>query len=267
MSVMIKKDSWKKFILAAVLLAAGLAGLTGSESLASSNDMINSNILSKNIIDFNKDSYNENLILKMTDGRYYEEKEPGPYMGPNWEGKFYIQLIDQKGKILSELDLNKAFNEQKLIFQSVFNIEFDDYNNDGSMDFAIGQYVSGNSNAYKLFTITSDGKIEELPIKDQAEILSSGGNKYSKEFEKIDEVSFKNQCYDNTKGEMVETCYTWSDTEKQFIKYVLPLTPEIQKIIADDYVKDMKCTREVLKRSLNLYFSWASRTLPVYMCF
>jgi len=96
MSVMIKKDSWKRFILVAVLLAAGLAGLTGSESLASSNDMINSNILSKNIIDFNKDSYNENLILKMTDGRYYEEKNQGHIWVPIGRASFIFNLLTKK---------------------------------------------------------------------------------------------------------------------------------------------------------------------------
>lgn len=222
MITMFKKNSWKwPAIAVVVMVAVGFVCLINSKDIVSSSNKYDTNILSKNNIDFNKDSYNESLIVKMTDGRYYEDREPGAYMGSNWEGKFHIQLIDDKGNIISELNLNKAFNEQKLNFQSNFSIEFDDYNNDGNIDFAIGQYASSNGNVYKLFTISPDGKIEELLIKGQSEIFSSGGNRYSKRFEKIDMTSFKNQYYDNSKGKMVEIHYLWSNDENQFIiKYV-----------------------------------------------
>jgi bla regulator protein BlaR1 len=255
MIAMFKKNSWKWSIIAvAVLVAVGFAGLTNSKSVASLNNKDDANILSKNNIDFNKDSYNESLIVKMTDGRYYEDKEPGAYMGSNWEGKFHIQLVDDKGNIISELDLNKAFNEQKLNFQSTFSIEFDDYNNDGNIDFVIGQYASSNGNTYKLFTISPDGKIEELLIEGQSEIFSSGGNRYSKRFEKIDMTSFKNQYYDNSKGKTVETYYSWSDNENQFIikgdnlPQKILLTSEVENIISDNYVNDMKCTNEDIEK-------------------
>lgn len=255
MIAMFKKNSWKWSIIAvAVLVAVGFAGMTNSKSVASLNNKDDANILSKNNIDFNKDSYNESLIVKMTDGRYYEDKEPGAYMGSNWEGKFHIQLVDDKGNIISELDLNKAFNEQKLNFQSTFSIEFDDYNNDGNIDFVIGQYASSNGNTYKLFTISPDGKIEELLIEGQSEIFSSGGNRYSKRFEKIDMTSFKNQYYDNSKGKTVETYYSWSDNENQFIikgdnlPQKILLTSEVENIISDDYVNDMKCTNEDIEK-------------------
>jgi len=255
MIAMFKKNTWKWSIIAvAVLVAVGFAGLTNSKSVASLNNKDDANILSKNNIDFNKDSYNESLIVKMTDGRYYEDKEPGAYMGSNWEGKFHIQLVDDKGNIISELDLNKAFNEQKLNFQSTFSIEFDDYNNDGNIDFVIGQYASSNGNTYKLFTISPDGKIEELLIEGQSEIFSSGGNRYSKRFEKIDMTSFKNQYYDNSKGKTVETYYSWSDNENQFIikgdnlPQKILLTSEVENIISDNYVNDMKCTNEDIEK-------------------
>lgn len=218
MIAMFNKNSWKMYIIAfAVLAAAGIAGLIKAKSAASLNDRDDANILSKNDIDYNRDLHNESLIVKMTDGRYYEDKEPGAYMGENWEGRFSVQLVDDKENIISEIDLNKEFNEQKLIFQSAFDIEFDDYNNDGNIDFAIGQYASSNGNIYKLFTISPDGKIETLLTEGQSEIFSSGGSKYSKKFEKTDMTSFKNQYYDNSKGKTVETCYSWSDNENRFI--------------------------------------------------
>lgn len=217
MITIFKKSSWKWSIIAVIIMITlGFVGLTNSKGAAGANND-KANTLSKNFIDFNKDSHDESLIVKMTDGRYYEDTAPGPYMGSNWEGKFYIQLIDDKGNVTSELDLNKAFNEQKLSFQNAFSIEFDDYNNDGNMDFTIGQYASSNGNIYKLFTISPNGKIEALVIKGQPEIFSSGGNRYSKKFKKIGTATFISQYYDNSKGKMVENYYSWSDKENKFV--------------------------------------------------
>ncbi|AEE95874.1 M56 family metallopeptidase [Mahella australiensis] len=243
MVVKFKKNSWKWSVIAvAVAIVVALIGLTDPKSTTSVNDKNNTSILSKNDIDFNKDLYNESLNVIMTDGRYYEETEPGPYMGSNWEGKYDIQLIDSRGNILSKLDLNKAFNEEKLTFQSVFNIEFDDYNNDSNIDFTIGQYASSNGNIYRLFTILPTGEIKALPIRGQSEIFSSGGNRYSKKFEKIDTATFKNRYYDNKTGEMVETYYSWADSENQFV--IKPVSTDISPIQTDFPLKvavDTQC--------------------------
>lgn len=252
MIAMFKKNTWKWSAIAVVLLIGiSIIGLTGAKGTANVNNKDGTNILSKNTIDFNKDSDNENLIVKMTDGRYYEDTNPGPYMGANWEGKFNIQLINDKGNVISKLDLNKVFNEQELNFQGDFNVEFDDYNNDGNIDFTIGQYASSNGNTYKLFTILPDGKIEPLIIKGQSEIFSSGGNRYSIKFEKIGEATFKNQYYDNSKGETVETYYSWSNNENQFI--IKPIDGPIGEEMGKDYAFGSEVGQSAINQDSSLY--------------
>lgn len=218
METVFNKNSLKWYILISVIIIIGLIVLRGDGGVSDKED---TNVISNNFIDFNNDSYKENLIVKMIDGKYYEDKNPGAKIGGNFDGKFNIELTDNEGNIISKFDLNEAFNEQKLSFQN-FNVEFDDYNNDGNIDFTIGQYVSSNGSIYKLFTILPDGKIEELPIKGQSDIFSSGGNRYSKKFEKIDDTAFKNQYYDNSKGQTFETYYSWVD--KEFIRSTIMYT-------------------------------------------
>ena len=169
-------------------------------------------ILSENTIDYNKDSIYEKVIVKMTGGKQYEETEAGPFQGWNWQGKFILQLIDDKGNAISELDLNKAFEGEELIFNRVFLLQFDDYNNDGNTDFTVGQYGSSNGNVYRLFTLI-DNKIEMLPVQ-TGSIFNSGGNgRYAISLEKVSEIGFLNAYYDNSKGKIVKQYFIWDGSQ------------------------------------------------------
>ena len=159
---------------------------------------------------------NQYLRLKMIEGEYYEDLNPGPYMGANWEGDFVLELADEAGNVISQTDLNKVFKEP-LIFNSSFEIQFDDYNDDGDIDFTIGQYASSNGKSYKLFTLRKDGTVEELPVKDHYSLfISNTTDFYSTKLTKIDEVTFKIEYYDNSKGENFEDVFKWDKNE--FIK-------------------------------------------------
>lgn len=159
---------------------------------------------------------NQYMRLKMVKGRYYEDWSPGAYMGTIWEGYFSIELADESGNLISLTDLNEIYNEP-LIFNSSFQIQFDDYNNDGDADFTIGQYVSGNGRNYKLFTIRKDGNIEELHIKDYSSLfISDTTGFYSTKLTKTDNLTFKINYYDNSKGETLEDIFKWNG--KEFIK-------------------------------------------------
>jgi len=169
-------------------------------------------IVSENTVDYDKDSKNEKVVVRMVDGDQYEETAAGPFEGWNWKGKFVVSLIDEAGKIVSELDLNKAFGDGDLLFNSRFQIKFDDYNNDGNPDFVLGQYASSNGNVYRLFTIKDDG-IELLPLK-TGEIFSSGGrSRYTTEFEKFGKNGFINFYYDNTKGKNIKQYFVWDGSQ------------------------------------------------------
>lgn len=171
--------------------------------------------LSNNYL-FSINGENQYLRLKMIKGKYYEDWFPGAYMGTIWEGNFIIELADDSGNTIAQTDLSKFYKEL-LTFNSSFQIQFDDYNNDGDIDFTIGQYSSSNGNDYKLFTIRKDGKIEELPIKGYSSLfISNATGFYSTKLTKVDNITFKKEYYDNSKGKQLEDTFKWNGTE--FIK-------------------------------------------------
>lgn len=149
------------------------------------------------------------LRLKMVSGKYYEDWTQGAYTGTIWEGYFIIELSDESGNVISRNDLSEIYKEP-LIFNSSFQIQFDDYNNDADIDFTIGQHTSSNGRDYKLFTLRKDGKIEELPVKDYFSLfISNTTGFYSTKLTKIDDTTFKIEYYDNSKGENLEDIFKW----------------------------------------------------------
>lgn len=156
-----------------------------------------------------EDSKAKYLVLVMTDGQYRVEQEPGPFTGPNWTGTFELQLLDQQRSILSSYRLNDSFDE--LLFQKSFSFAFADYNDDGFIDFSIGQYASSNLFIYKLFT-TRNGKIELLSMDSNNELVSSERG-YSVLFVQVSPDSFKTVHYDNSVGKYLERVYQWKNNE------------------------------------------------------
>ncbi len=132
-------------------------------------------------------------------------------MGRNWRGKFQIQLSNENGEVKSAVDINDYFNDE-LVFNSFFDIDFDDYNGDGNIDFTIGQYASSNGSIFKLFTLDKSGQIEELPIKGQREIFGSGTGRYSTKLAK-NKLGFSSTYYDNSIGKEVIQFFAWNGTE------------------------------------------------------
>jgi bla regulator protein BlaR1 len=156
------------------------------------------------------------LRLKMVKGKYYEDWFPGAYMGTIWEGYYIFELTDEFGNVISKTDLSKIYTEP-LVFSSSFQIQFNDYNSDGDIDFTIGQYTSSNGRSYKLFTLRKDGKIEELHIKGYSSLfISNSTGFYSTKLTKVAGVSFKIEYYDNLKGKNLENVFEWDG--KEFIK-------------------------------------------------
>jgi bla regulator protein BlaR1 len=153
------------------------------------------------------------LRLKMVKGKYYEDWKPGALMGTIWEGYYVIELTDDLGNTIAQTDLSKIYKEP-LIFNSNFQIQFDDYNNDGDLDFTIGQYGSSNGSNYKVFTLRKDGKIEELPIKGYPSLfISDTTGYYSTKLTKVDKITFKKEHYDNSKQKRFEDIFRWDGKE------------------------------------------------------
>jgi hypothetical protein len=153
----------------------------------------------------------EYLSVVLISGKYFEDWSPGPLMGRNWEGEFQIQLSNENGEVKSAVDLNAYFNDD-VVFNSFFDIDFDDYNGDGNIDFTIGQYASSNGGIFKLFTLDKTGRIEELPIRGHPEIFMSGTGRYSTKLTK-NKLCFSSTYYDNSIGKDVKKSFVWNGKE------------------------------------------------------
>lgn len=155
----------------------------------------------------------EYLSVQLVKGSYSEDWNPSPLMGRIWTGDFEFVLSDENGNVIQRKPLND-FYQEKLMFNSFFDIKFGDYNGDGDIDFTIGQYGSSNGNVYKIFTLSKDGQIRELKIKGQNELAISGGDgRYSTKLIKSGSQSFQKKYYDNAKGKTIEDTYKWDGQE------------------------------------------------------
>lgn len=176
----------------------------------------------------------EYLRLKMVNGKYIEEWQPAIHAVPIITGYFILELVDEDGNVLSKTDLSKTYERtvidingnvstdtEPLEFKGSFNFELDDYNNDGDMDFTLGQHASSNGNNYRLFTIRKNGEIEELHVKDNPELYITGGEYYSTRLKKVNNVTFKIKQFfpgENTK----ELFFKWVNNEFELTEGRIP---------------------------------------------
>jgi hypothetical protein len=169
-------------------------------------------IIAESDIDYDRNGDEEKLYVRMITGELKEEKEPGPFTGAYWEGKFQLELVAKDGTLLHSLDLNSTFGEGALIFAQnrAFDIKFEDYNSDGYSDFSIGQYFSSNGSTYNLYSLIPEGIVV---IHRE---LFTASSEYSNLYEKAGNNSFKNRYYDMERGEYVESLFTWQG--EQFVR-------------------------------------------------
>jgi len=242
------------FLAAALFLSActanvadGKTNIVNAENHSSQNQNGGAGIVvstpmtvSDNLIRHNgADAY---LRLKMTKGTYYEDWSPKTISGTVLEGSFIFELSDGNGNSIAQTDLS-SFYDKPLIFNEKFNIEFDDYNNDGNLDFTLGQYALNKGKSYRIFTIRPDGTISELAVKDTPELfIISTEEGFSTKLSKVDDTSFKVRQYDSDAGKSFEHVYQWKTD-----KFVIVETREIkelegyQEMMSDDSLlpKDM----------------------------
>ena len=181
--------------------------------------------IKSNSMTLSDNTYKDRVIrLKLVEGDYYEDWNPSPIMGTIWEGLFSIDVLDKSGNLMSTTKLESIHPNEKLTFTAPFQIQFNDYNNDGDVDFTLGQYSSSNGYDYKLYTIRKDNSVQELVIKDNPYIfISNRTGQYSTMLNKVDNTTFTIEYYDNSKGTF-EDCFKWDGAS--FIKIS---TKEIKK--------------------------------------
>jgi len=232
-----------RVIILIILLATTLSGC---------NDIDNNKIVSYNNIDFDRDSRIEKLFINMVEGKYQVTNEAGSQTAWNWEGEFSLQLVDSRDNLLSALDLNKAFNANKLNFNGKFTLEFDDYNGDGYFDFPLGQYLSNNMFYYYLFTIKSGGKIELLPVDGGR--IPSYYEGYARKFEKYGSKGFKTVYFNSFSGNNVEITYEWKDNKFDIVRTIefefgKDAPDNVEEIVEDSFQNTEETENEVAEAS------------------
>jgi hypothetical protein len=140
------------------------------------------------------------IELKMFNGVFYNDPNPGAFEGDNWVGNCKL-ILSADDKILSEYAMDGDWKEA-LRFQKKFEIQAFDYYSNGEIEFLIGQYGSSNLNEYRLYRITADKKIE---LVEEAGIINiSGKEKYSCLFDISKDGQVSYDYYDNSKGRNVK---------------------------------------------------------------
>jgi hypothetical protein len=150
----------------------------------------------------------QTLSIVMTEGEFSEQLDAGPYSGWNYVGNFVIEGKDADGNLVSSLDLNEVFGGGNLVFGPMVELAFEDYNQDGNLDFTIGQWGTSNGFIYRLFSVNQESEIVALPIEDDLSIFSACFD-YSTFFEKAGDTVFLVPFYDNTVGKNQIAYYRW----------------------------------------------------------
>ena len=101
--------------------------------------------------------------------------------------------------------MNTAFQNEELAFSNrrQVQLQFADYNDDGAMDFSVGQQAGSNGSIYALFSIGGEGfRILETDIY-------SADQRYSIRYPKAGEGIMVNTYYDQAAGSYMEVLRTW----------------------------------------------------------
>ncbi|MGN7380832.1 hypothetical protein [Paenibacillus sp. SAFN-117] len=153
------------------------------------------------------------LKIKLVDGKYYEDRNPGPYQGANYEGEFVFEISDEAGEVFGTTCINDFYNGQTLTFVDPFELVMEDYNGDGLPDFTLGQNMNSNGKLYKLFSVGDDDRIRELPVEGQSELYISGGegSRYSVRLERTGPGEVSYQAYDQLMGETASKTLKWEN--------------------------------------------------------
>lgn len=141
------------------------------------------------------DGFEIRLVLQS--GKYFKNTDEitgGGVFDENYLG-FYAVEVYKDGEFISKIESfqgNEPFN-----FEPDFEINFADYNGDGSSDFTLGQYFSDNIWQYIIFSVNEKGHISILPLEEE---IFSEYKGISPLFETDENGKIIGQYYNNSKG-------------------------------------------------------------------
>lgn len=176
-------------------------------------------ILTEEIINL-PDGQSVRMQLVMNKGVYYTDNwenylPGGGIYETNYQGTYQLWMVTAENCVAQKYDLTPDFDSDTLNFPESFEIKIFDYNDDGLLDFTIGQYGSSSMQLYNLYTLDSDS-IRRIC----SEMIPYVGDKFSIIFP-VDQSEigkgFHASLWNNAIGETEVISYRWNETEQQFL--------------------------------------------------
>ncbi|UVI30801.1 hypothetical protein [Paenibacillus spongiae] len=154
---------------------------------------------------------NSTLKLRLVEGSYYEDWQPGAYRGTVYEGAFVFEVQDEVGNVIETTELSR-FYDGPLTFTRLFPLAMADYNGDGLPDFTLGQHSNSSGNEYRIFSVQQNFSIAELPVPGSGLYVSGGeGDKYSIKLKPDGDGLLRYSFYSQDEGKYVHKALSWKD--------------------------------------------------------
>lgn len=123
-------------------------------------------LASQTYVDIDKDGTLETIELYLSRGSYYEDRRGWCGEGWKWEGAFNIR-VRRGAEVLSVQSLEDVLGWSTAFFRAPqFELLVDDFNDDGQVDFALGQYAGCNGSDIRLLTVEPSGRVRSLSARE-----------------------------------------------------------------------------------------------------
>jgi hypothetical protein len=161
-------------------------------------------------IDVDQDGIPETVSVQMISGRRYNDTNVWCGMGEKYEGSFAV-VVDIHGRRVETL-LDPLLGGGPLWFPTQpWKLVMGHYNDDGQIDFNLGQYAGCNGWRYRLLSIRPTGRVEMVSLDFRANDFAPSTSQITRV-----ENGFRVTDYSNARGGNWETTYRWNSTTRTF---------------------------------------------------
>lgn len=123
---------------------------------------------------------------------------------PTYQGDFYIQYYEEN-KLVHEMKIEPfSFVDDETIFHGTFRLYVKDYNQDGNVEFLLGQGFSDKGTYYRMYSLLEDKTFKQIDVGTDNNCLFIWENDGSYELKKQDDKTWKYNQYNQEDGTVWE---------------------------------------------------------------